>query len=157
MSATLNLRPNAAAVVINQNGQLLVCERIDSPGAWQFPQGGADEGEDMRTAMKREVEEEIGIGPNDYKIIDQKGGYQYLFRSGGKTKGGITYHGQDQTYFLIRLKKGVEPKVEQKKPEFSQAKWIDPSEFEESWLPDFKREVYAAVMRDFFGKELKRS
>jgi putative (di)nucleoside polyphosphate hydrolase len=38
--------------------------------------------------------------------------------------------------------------------EFSQAKWIEPREFELDWLPDFKKETYREVIRDFFGVEL---
>jgi putative (di)nucleoside polyphosphate hydrolase len=38
--------------------------------------------------------------------------------------------------------------------EFSQARWILPSEFQLSWLPDFKKATYQAVLRDFFGVEV---
>ena len=154
MEETLNYRPSAAAVVINSAGELLVCERIDSSGAWQFPQGGADEGENIEVAMVREVEEEIGLKREDYEILKSKSGYQYLFGSGEKVKQGTVYHGQDQTYFLIQVKDGVEPDVEQKDQEFTQAKWIKPSEFEADWLPKFKREVYGQVLQDFFGTDL---
>ena len=37
--------------------------------------------------------------------------------------------------------------------EFRRARWIRPDEFDLCWLPDFKREVYRAVLFDFFGVE----
>ena len=54
-------RPNVAALMVNEKGRLLVCERLLNPGAWQFPQGGVDDGEDHDVAVLREVEEEIGM------------------------------------------------------------------------------------------------
>ena len=56
-------RPNVAALIINKDGCLLVCERLLNPGAWQFPQGGVNEGESLEAAILREVEEEIGLKP----------------------------------------------------------------------------------------------
>ena len=40
-------RPNVAAIIVNGDGNLLICERSNVPGAWQFPQGGVDDGESM--------------------------------------------------------------------------------------------------------------
>ena len=62
-------RPNAAALILNRSGELLVCERINDRGAWQFPQGGIDEGESALEAMYREVLEEVGIPEKDLKKI----------------------------------------------------------------------------------------
>ena len=36
-------RPNVAALMINKDGYLLICERLLNPGAWQFPNGGINE------------------------------------------------------------------------------------------------------------------
>ena len=40
--------------------EVLIVEREDSPGHWQLPQGGTD-GEDIETAGKRELSEEINV------------------------------------------------------------------------------------------------
>jgi putative (di)nucleoside polyphosphate hydrolase len=37
--------------------------------------------------------------------------------------------------------------------EFSQAQWIEPADFQLEWLPDFKKETYRKVLRDFFALE----
>jgi 8-oxo-dGTP pyrophosphatase MutT (NUDIX family) len=43
-------RPNVAAILQRENGDIFVAERINIKGAWQFPQGGIDEG---RTRSRR--------------------------------------------------------------------------------------------------------
>lgn len=71
---SLTYRTNAMVVVINKDSKVLLCKRkprgfIDKPLTpeeelvpyWMFPQGGLLEGEDLATAAKREIEEEVGI------------------------------------------------------------------------------------------------
>ena len=48
-------RENVAAILRNRRGEILVCERLDHAGAWQFPQGGIDAGETPEQALVREV------------------------------------------------------------------------------------------------------
>jgi putative (di)nucleoside polyphosphate hydrolase len=50
-------RPNVAFLLLDDHDQLLICERLKIEGAWQFPQGGMDEGESPLEALHREVEE----------------------------------------------------------------------------------------------------
>ncbi|MEX2501448.1 MAG: NUDIX domain-containing protein [Trueperaceae bacterium] len=49
----------AGGVVIRNDGQVLVLRRAN--GAWVFPKGHLDPGEDHLTAALREVEEEAGV------------------------------------------------------------------------------------------------
>jgi len=147
-------RPNVAALIINRKGKLLVCERINSDGAWQFPQGGVDAGEKSRKALSREIKEEIGLPKGSYKVIEKRDGYSYLYPDQVKKKK-LYFDGQVQTYYLCRLKKNCpEIDLDQKSPEFSDYKWIKPRDFKLKWLPEFKRQVYRAVMLDFFGVRL---
>src|SRR5439155_26592113 len=96
--AGIRYRPNVAAIVSNAAGEILVCERADRPGAWQFPQGGVDDGETHEQALLRELHEEISIEPDDVRIVLRKGPYRYLYPS-GFTKHGC--HGAEQFYFLV--------------------------------------------------------
>ena len=66
-------RPNVAALMVDTNGNLLICERSTIPGAWQFPQGGVDLGEEIEQALYREIREEIGLSKEHYEIIRSKG------------------------------------------------------------------------------------
>ena len=88
-------------MIVNRDGQLFVAERIDIPGAWQFPQGGVDSGELPRDALCREVEEELGVPPAAYRILRERGGYRYDFPPGFKRW--KKFRGQEQTYFLCEL------------------------------------------------------
>ncbi|MFC4990695.1 RNA pyrophosphohydrolase [Rubritalea tangerina] len=146
-------RDNVAAIILNREGEILICERKNNARAWQFPQGGVDKGESFIEALHREVWEEVGLESKYYKVIDQKDGYKYLYPP--KVRQKKKHDGQKQTYFLCKLKKSA-PEVDlgDNNPEFSDYDWVRPEEFDEEWLPDFKLDVYRQVMRDFFGTEI---
>ncbi len=149
-----NYRSNVAVLLLNRKGKLLVCERLNSKGAWQFPQGGVDEGEKLIKALAREVEEEIGLPWGSYKVLEKRGGYSYLYPNQVK-KQQQYFDGQEQTYYLCRLKKSApEIDLDQTSPEFGRYAWIWPEDFKLKWLPEFKRQVYRAVMLDFFDVRL---
>lgn len=142
-----------AALVLDREGYLLVCERLHFVGAWQFPQGGIDPGESPENALRRELFEEVGLEPSDYEIGRMKAGYRYDFppeisNHGRKWK----FKGQTQTYFECRLTGEGRPAIDLtgKPQEFKRAKWIKPADFKLEWLPEFKRAVYQQVMFDFF-------
>jgi putative (di)nucleoside polyphosphate hydrolase len=138
-----------AGIVRNSEGRILICERLNVAGSWQFPQGGVDKGENAEKALVREMEEELSLRPKDYRIISKKGPYRYVFGNGRQKKG---YHGQEQDYFLLQLTAPEDRiNVATQHQEFSAHRWIEPAEFDLNWVPDFKREVYRAVMNDFFG------
>ncbi len=150
-------RPNVAALMINSSGNLLICERAGMPGAWQFPQGGVDAGESLINALFREVREEIGLLPQHYQVANQRDGYRYLYPEHVRLKKLKRHgsHGQEQTYFLCLVQPGApEVNVHQRPPEFQAYRWIFPDEFDLDWVPDFKREVYRQVIRDFFKIKL---
>lgn len=141
-------RPNVAAIIINKEGEILVCERKNDQGAWQFPQGGVDKGETEMEALEREIMEEVGIPASDYKVKESRKGYSYLYPVKKKKR---KWDGQKQTYFLCLLKKKAKgPDLGKKNAEFRDFDWVVPEDFEAGWLPDFKLEVYRKVMKDFF-------
>ena len=145
----IRLRPNVAGIVRNSEGRILICERLNVAGSWQFPQGGVDKGESPENALVREMEEELSLCPRDYRILSKKGPYRYVFGNGRMKKG---YHGQEQDYFLLQFLASEDRiNVVTEHQEFSRYRWIEPSQFDLNWVPDFKRDVYRAVMHDFFG------
>ena len=147
-------RPNAAIILRNSTGEILVCERRDWRGCWQFPQGGVKKSESLLDALHREVEEELGLTPSDYRILSSKGPYRYLFMNGRKKDG---FDGQEQTYFLALL---TNPRVAIRfdgSDEFRAARWLPPASYDLNWIATMKRKVYAEVFRDFFDIELRGS
>ena len=124
-------------------------------GAWQFPQGGVDSGEDFEKALLRELEEEIGVPPHTITILDSHTGYRYAFQK-GRLKYGI-YGGQEQTYYRCRFTgTDADIRLDAHEREFGRWKWIRPEEFKLDWVPKFKRETYRAVFKDFFDLDLKK-
>lgn len=148
-------RLNVAGIFVDAKGKMLVAERNDFPGSWQFPQGGVDTGESLEEAFRREMEEELGISAGLYEIVERRGGYRYAFPPGHRKR--EIYTGQEQTYFRCDfVGDPARVRVDTAHPEFRSVRWIEPEEFQEAWLPDFKRAVYRQVMRDFFGLEWKQ-
>ncbi len=117
-------RLNVAAILRNSAGKILIGERIDRAGAWQFPQGGVDNGETLAQALTRELWEEISLEPDAYRIVTSKGPYFYLFGNHKVVKG---FHGKEQHYFLADFigDPGV-IKVETEHPEFRATRWVVP-------------------------------
>jgi putative (di)nucleoside polyphosphate hydrolase len=146
-------RPCVAAVLQNDAGMILICERRDFSDSWQFPQGGIDAGETPREALVRELMEEISLPPEGFEIKTERPGYKYHFPERHRKRG--KFVGQEQVYFLCQF---IGPEsllnLETEHPEFRRWKWILPHEFDLRWLPEFKREVYQQVLRDFFEVEI---
>ena len=146
-------RPAVAAILQDRSGCILICERSDTPGAWQFPQGGIKPGETPVSALAREVLEEISLSPASYSIAAVRGPYRYRFPAGVTKKG---FCGQAHHYFLLRMRgpKGL-INTAAANAEFRQARWIRPDEFDLAWLPPMKRRAYRRVFHDFFAVELR--
>ena len=141
-----------AAILQDADGKILIGERRDDAGAWQFPQGGVEPNETPAAALERELNEELGLAPARYAVRSSDGPYRYLFPP-GRTKHG--FHGQEQTYFLLEWRDPDRSiATDTCAPEFRTVRWIEPAEFRVEWLPSFKREVYREVFRDFFGIDL---
>jgi putative (di)nucleoside polyphosphate hydrolase len=146
-------RSNVGAILKRADGKILIGERSNVAGAWQFPQGGVKKSETAREALVRELKEELSLVPGHYRVIESKWPYRYLFPP-GRTK--ESFDGQEQTYFLIEFT-GADSNINvtTDEPEFARFRWIEPSDFRIEWVPRFKREVYRKVFSDFFGIVLR--
>lgn len=146
----IRYRPNVAALLVNPQGHVLIAERTDIAEAWQFPQGGVDEGESGAEALGRELREEISLAPDKYQVREQRGGYRYVFPGSHRRWG--KFRGQEQTYFLCDfLGTDADLNLLTEHPEFRRFRWIEPGTFSLGWIPKFKHDVYREVLKDFFG------
>lgn len=148
----IRYRKNVAFILRREEGLILICERGDRPGSWQFPQGGVKSGESVELALVREVLEEISLSPEHYRIIEKRDSYRYEFRGNYKKEG---FSGQDQTYFLAESNILTDNHLRVDGREFRAFRWIQPHEFQLSWVSSIKRAVYQRVFFDFFGVELQ--
>lgn len=149
---SLPYRPCVGCLVLNRRGLVFVGRRIDQEvgEAWQMPQGGIDEGEDLRAAALRELEEETGI--TQVRVIaEAPRWYSYdlpLEAIGTAMKG--KYRGQRQKWFAMRFlgKDGDIDLNTHKTAEFDAWKWVEIDELPGLIVP-FKRAVYQHVVDAF--------
>ena len=143
----LPLRIGVGAIVLNEKNQVFVGKRKDNPvDKWQMPQGGVNEGEDLTSAMKRELNEETGI--QNIKILNEIDGWfeyelpNYLL---GKIWRG-KFRGQKQKWFIVKfLGNDEEINLEKDKPEFIEWKWLDIEKLP-NVIVDFKKKVYEQLL-----------
>ncbi len=147
---TAGFRANVGIILCNGKDSVLLGGRTRQNG-WQFPQGGVRVDESAEDAMYRELDEEIGLAPEDVQIL-------------GRTREWLRYKlpdryirrhveplciGQKQRWFLLRLV-GSEHKLRLDKsdlPEFDRWRWVH------YWQPVreviyFKREVYVQALKE---------
>lgn len=63
------------AVIISPSNKVLMLLRNEQSPVWAFPGGGVDEGEDLVTALKREILEELCILPTQYFLTSSNPAY----------------------------------------------------------------------------------
>lgn len=141
-------RPCVGIVVFNEDKKVLLCERIDTTGGWQFPQGGIDENEDFRKAARRELFEETSIiSVKEIAVINQP--LQYFFPNQLLKHPKAGYIGQEMRWVLF-LFTGDESEINLNTAisEFRSYAWED-IDLAPQKIVDFKRNVYINVVEKF--------
>jgi putative (di)nucleoside polyphosphate hydrolase len=156
MKSAQNLpyRPCVGVMLVNRGGLAFVGKRIDNREGdfWQMPQGGVDDGEDLRDAALRELREETGVEAVHVSLIAQTREELYYDLPApllGKLWGG-RFRGQRQHWFLARFNgedaairlDGCDP------AEFCEWRWVEPASLPGLIVP-FKQHVYGAVLDEF--------
>lgn len=106
------------AALMVKDQKILVCQRTrhqTMPLKWEFPGGKIEDGEQPREALRRELDEELGI---DAEIGDEVTRIRHTYKGGGSV---------ELTFYLIRHYKGeIENRI------FRDVQWSAPQE-----LPTF--------------------
>ena len=152
----LPYRPNVGAVLFNHDGRVFVARRADlpnaegTPGGWQLPQGGIDEGEDPRAAVLRELAEEIGT--DRAEIMAEHA--EWLTYDLPPELVGVALHGryrgQRQRWFALRFT-GEDADIRLDRdphPEFDAWRWAALAELP-ALAVGFKRPIYEVLAKAF--------
>jgi putative (di)nucleoside polyphosphate hydrolase len=138
-------------MVITGPGNRVLWAKRAGQDAWQFPQGGIHNGETPQQAVYRELEEEVGLTPEQVECLGVTRDWlryrlpHQLIRRGRRP----LCIGQKQKWFLLRLN-AHESAIRfdrGPKPEFDGWRWVD------YWLPindvvAFKQEVYRRALTE---------
>lgn len=152
-------RPNVGIIIFNGQGQVLWAKRLGQD-AWQFPQGGVRRNETPEQAVLRELNEEVGLDPEDVEIVARTSEWlryrlpTHLVRQNSYP----VCIGQKQKWYLLRLLSDASKvRLDQaEKPEFDHWRWVS------YWYPlnqvvAFKRDVYRQALEELIrplGKAL---
>ena len=102
------------AGLIVKDGKLLVCQRTrhqTMPLKWEFPGGKIEEGEQPRAALRRELEEELGILAT---VGDEVKRIQHEYPNGGMV---------ELRFFVVReYQRQIENRI------FRDIRWADPKD-----------------------------
>tara|TARA_B100000945_G_C20415122_1_gene614761 strand:- start:1065 stop:1535 length:471 start_codon:yes stop_codon:yes gene_type:complete len=148
MKKNLPLRIGVGAIVINHESKIFVGKRIDFPkkDKWQMPQGGVNPGENLLSAMRRELLEETSIKSiKILKEIDEWTEYElpnYLLGKIWKGK----FRGQKQKWFITKFT-GTDDEINIKtsNPEFMEWKWENLENLPKI-IVDFKKNLYEELI-----------
>lgn len=152
-------RVNVGIVLMRTDGQLFLGGRSGGRG-WQFPQGGVRRGEACDDALFRELNEEIGLTPEDVEVLGATRGWLRYRLPGPFVRRDSTPMcvGQKQRWYLLRLR-GAEGLLRfdatDQPPEFDRWRWVD------YWEPVreviyFKRHVYSRALHELGGLAFPR-
>jgi 8-oxo-dGTP diphosphatase len=102
------------AALLVRGTQVLACQRTrhqTMPLKWEFPGGKIEPGEQPRDALRRELEEELGIAA---RIGDEVARLKHTYRSGNAV---------ELRFFLVREYEGeVENRI------FADVRWVERTE-----------------------------
>lgn len=108
----------AALIVRDSDNKILICQRTKTqplPLKWEFPGGKIEQGEEPEDALRRELQEELGI---EAEVGEQVSHFIHHYKNGG---------GVELKFFRVaRFANDIENRI------FKDVRWV-----ERASLPDF--------------------
>lgn len=119
----LPYRPNVCIILYNREKKVLLGERSNQPGIFQFPQGGVEDGP-LEENVYREIYEELGIERKFIEINKKLDAtHRYDFSEIPPYAAG-KWRGQEQSFWLVSfIGENVDIQVNTPHPEFMSYRW----------------------------------
>lgn len=145
-------RRTALALLMNNDGELLIAlnPRVNSTDSknidkdtYKFPQGGIEIGENAEQALKREMQEELGIDISEFKLEQLDDYVSYWFINSEKPDYEIRLHP-----FIVKVGDLDINLLNVDKEEIAELKWVKPKDVEYLDL-GIRHQAYLSIMRRF--------
>ena len=123
-----------AAGVIERSGRFLVARRpaaAHAGGTWEFPGGKLRPGEGPLDALRREMEEEVGVQFRSAVLLD------------------VTQHAYPERTVLLHFYLCLEPQAEPEAREGQELRWVTLEEIESLEIPAANRGVVRLLAEQF--------
>jgi len=120
-----------AAALIVQDGKILICQRTRHqpfPLQWEFPGGKIEQGEQPRDALKRELDEELGI---DAEVQEEVARVQHEYPGGNSV--------ELRFYRVDKFQGEVENRI------FRDVRWVQRAELKEYEFLQADRELIGQI------------
>ena len=120
-----------AAALIVQDGRVLICQRTRHqpfPLQWEFPGGKIEQGEQPRDALRRELDEELGI---DAEVQDEVARIRHDYGTGNSV---------ELRFYLVHKYEGAfENRI------FRDVRWVQRTQLKEYEFLEADRELIGQI------------
>lgn len=145
-SEGLRLRRKVRAVVLNENGEvLLVRPHGYREDEWTLAGGGVEEGESPIEAMRRELAEELGVGL-DAELAELSVTNRFIYSPEHKVKRKLDHDGQEAVMFACKIAKDTPLTVQVE--ELADVRWFAANAATTALPVQPQRDIFGACLSE---------
>ncbi len=118
-------RQGVSGLIANSRKEFLVVNLVSfEPKFFTVPGGGVERGETLKEAVYRELEEELGIRPEQLELVGQSDiPVRFRFQVIKMNRGGQDYQGSERYFFGFRFS-GKDSEIKPEPAEVRSYRWV---------------------------------